>query len=141
MRVRLYKKSDIKSVLALYNQFNRTSLTSKQFAKLITATKGRDFIFCGIIDDLIVGYLILKVDMDVEYAGMRAEFTDFFVKLKYRGRGLGRKLMTTATVFAKKKGAKRIFLLVDSGPSRAKRLYRDLGFKKMRDTVVFEKDI
>jgi ribosomal protein S18 acetylase RimI-like enzyme len=142
MEVRLYKKSDARNVLALYNKFNNTRLGIKTFSKLLKATKGRDFIFCGCVDGLVVGYLILKVDMDIENAGVKAEVTDFYVRQKFRGRGLGKKLLNAANVFSKKKRAKTLRVIMDENPSRAQRLYKSFGFRKMKEgATVLEKKL
>lgn len=135
---RLCKEKDLKSVCPLYNSFNRSRYTLIQFKKFVSYTKGRDFIFCGEIEGRVVGYIIVKIDWDIEYAGVRAEITDFFVQRKYRYQGLGRRLITQAFQLAKKKKAKTITLLVDDGPSPAKSLYRSVGFRKKKDTILME---
>jgi ribosomal protein S18 acetylase RimI-like enzyme len=141
MKVRLYKKEDTKELVFLYNKFNTSKLTTGEFLKLIKATKSRDYILCGLIEKRVVGYLIIKIDMDIEYAGMRSEVTDFYVQPKFRRQGLGRALLGKAKKLAKQKDCKTLTLLTDDDGSIAQKLYRDFGFKPVKGARLFQKKI
>ncbi len=68
-------------------------------------------------------------------SSFRARVEDVVVDTKFRGRGIGKKLMLHLIRVAKKAGVLTIDLT--SGPSRiaANRLYRSLGFEKRKTNV------
>lgn len=136
LKIRLSLPKDLPAVFRLYQEFNHTKLSFRDFSKLVRAAKGRDFIFCAEANGKIVGYIIAKTYIDVEEPGMRAEITDFFVTPKARGIGAGRALLAKAIRFSKTKGAKRITLQTTSEQTRADTMYRKTGFKKSKVIVL-----
>ena len=59
----------------------------------------------------------------------------------YRGRRLGRAVVTAGMQHLKRRGVDRIELEVDSENDAARELYLKLGFRKDRETVWFEKQL
>jgi N-acetylglutamate synthase len=60
-----------------------------------------------------------------------AEFGSIILDQRHRGQGLGRALMTSLLVWAKKEGAQRAFLQVDVTNTVAVKLYESLGFREL----------
>lgn len=62
-----------------------------------------------------------------------AELSLMYIEKKYRGRGIGTRLIKDFLTWAKKRGAKQLTLVVVEKNAVAKRLYKQFGF-----TTVFE---
>jgi ribosomal protein S18 acetylase RimI-like enzyme len=93
----------------------------------------------AIIDDRIVGYLLLKWNCPEDPFLKRklppcAEIEDFSVDPEFRGRGIGTALLTYAETEAKEHGETRLGLAVGIENDRAVRFYERHGFVHMPDT-------
>lgn len=64
-----------------------------------------------------------------------ARIEDLVVDQKYRGRGIGKKLMQAAIDSLKESGAIHIELTSNSQREAANRLYQNLGFKQIKTNV------
>ena len=58
---------------------------------------------------------------------------------RYRGRGIGRAVVTAGIAYLVERGASRVELEVDSDNAPARELYLNLGFRKISKTVWYEK--
>lgn len=68
-----------------------------------------------------------------------AYMDDLCVDESFRGQGIGKKLFSFASNMAKKKGAKRLDLMVWSFNNKALNFYEELGMKPQR--YIFEKEL
>jgi len=91
---------------------------------------------CLVIEDSkrIIGFGALVLNM-VPCRGYVAKIEDIVVDEKYRGQGLGKKMMQELIEIAKKKKLKIVNLT--SRPERvgARKLYKSLGFKLLETNV------
>lgn len=96
--------------------------------------------FVCLIDGAVVGYFILNEMIDV-VRNIKIFHVDYVcVDSKFRGRGIGKKMMEYAVNYAKSNGGTRMELTSGNQREAAHRLYLGLGFVK-RDTTVFRKDL
>jgi GNAT superfamily N-acetyltransferase len=85
----------------------------------------RDRIWLAEINSLIIGSIAI-----VGHSKSNAQLRWFFVQPKYRGIGLGSKLLNEALRFCKQRNYKAVFLWTTSELSVAKHLYTDAGFRR-----------
>ncbi|MDD3498468.1 MAG: GNAT family N-acetyltransferase [Candidatus Moranbacteria bacterium] len=99
--------------------------------------KESDFSHCRVIDDdgKIIGFAALIIH-PVPTKGLVGRVEDVVIDEKYRGRGLGRKIMEDLIDIARRE--KIEILNLTSNPRRvpARKLYESLGFQ-LSDTGVF----
>jgi ribosomal protein S18 acetylase RimI-like enzyme len=95
-------------------------------------------VFVTMADGLLSGYIY--VEAEPEFGEASIEF--FAVKEKYRGRGIGRQLLTIALkwLFSFEE-IKSITLCVDSKNDKAIRLYQKIGFKHIHDLLFMTKKL
>ncbi|MBY5951062.1 GNAT family N-acetyltransferase [Algoriphagus marincola] len=86
----------------------------------------RDKVWVVEADGEMVGFLLLMHRQDEQ-----AQLRYFILEKKYRGMGLGKKLMQEWIDFYKEKGYKGAFLYTTSGLDPAVSLYERFGFKKV----------
>jgi GNAT superfamily N-acetyltransferase len=84
----------------------------------------RSTAFVADLDGDIVGFCTVYLDLDSLRFGQRAWLNDMAVEPRHRSRGVGRRLLHTAKIWARDHGATQ--LLLDSSTSRtdAHRFYR-----------------
>lgn len=77
-----------------------------------------------------VGYLALCLGFSLEAGGNDAFVDELYVLPAYRGRGLGRRVLTSAVEEARRRGVRTLHLLVQDSNVHARALYGALGFKR-----------
>jgi GNAT superfamily N-acetyltransferase len=87
----------------------------------------RDRIWLAEIDCQIIGSIAI-----VGHSKSKAQLRWFFVHSRYRGIGLGRKLLNEALHFCKQCKYKAVFLWTTSELSTAQHLYTGHGFRRTR---------
>ena len=91
---------------------------------------GDDWICVADMDGEIVGFLSMEVHReDMEYIYL----DDFCVDVKYRGMGVGSRLLTAAEEYANKLNIDTIALHVEKENVAAMRLYERRGYTLFRD--------
>ena len=78
-----------------------------------------------------LGYLQLRYFLSVWRPDRDAFIEDVFVLEEVRGRRIGERLVETALICARNRGAARICLDTNESNNRARRLYERLGFSNL----------
>ncbi len=132
MEVRKYKRED-------YERVNEIIIEAFGYPKSDTSDD-RAIEFVAVIDDVVVGYLILNEMIDIIKNKKFYHIDYVCVDSKYRGQKIGKNMMNYVIDFAKENGGSKIELT--SNPTRvaAHKLYESCGFVK-RDTDVFRKEL
>ncbi|SHG10240.1 Acetyltransferase, GNAT family [Flavobacterium segetis] len=81
------------------------------------------------LDDEIVGYVILTFIFSFEYQGRIAFLDELFVSKKYRGKGIGSKVLAFILAESKKLSLKLIYLEIENHNENAQKLYIASGFE------------
>jgi GNAT superfamily N-acetyltransferase len=79
----------------------------------------------------LAGYAILTYNYDLEFGGIQAIITEFFITEPYRRHSLGRRMIAALSNFCRKSGITTIELQVTRGNRRARRFYESLGFETL----------
>ena len=79
--------------------------------------------------EAIVGYTILTYAFDLEFGGRQAFITDLFLRVDYRGLGLGTNTIESLKQFARERGLKSLELQVEMHNQAARVFYQKLGFQ------------
>ena len=87
---------------------------------------GRVWIFR--VDGEAVGYLVVTVCFSLEFAGRYALVDELYVREAHRGRGIGARALEVAAEACRALDVSALRLEVDVGNTRARELYRRLGF-------------
>jgi ribosomal protein S18 acetylase RimI-like enzyme len=82
----------------------------------------------------VVGMISVQLVTSTAEGGHSAWIEDVVVDARYRGRGIGRALVTAALAWARERGATRAQLLVDTGNGGAIEFYAKLGWHAMHLT-------
>ena len=102
---------------------------SSGLAKFVRSfNPSRDRIWLAELDCHIIGAIAV-----VGYSKVEAQLRWFLVHPDYRGRGLGKKLITEALLFCKKHKYRTIFLWTASELDAARHLYTGVGFRKTEE--------
>jgi ribosomal protein S18 acetylase RimI-like enzyme len=107
------------------------TLDEASYRKLIDSNNSHLFV---VIDkQLVVGMLTLAIYQSP--TGIKAMIEDVVVDIPHRGKGLGKRMIEHAILFAQSKGVER--LMLTSRPSRldANKLYQSMGFKQKETNV------
>ncbi len=88
-----------------------------------------DFIFVADLEGKIIGVLQLSISYRILGGGPSAWVEDIFVLKRFRGYGVGSRLMGFAERLAEGKGCKSLNLLVDPNNLAGQCFYRHLGFE------------
>ena len=75
------------------------------------------------------GYVVATFGFDLEFGGRQAIITDFYIKPRHRGKGLGREALVLVEKFCRKLGLRALELQVSTSNPRAMRFYRRFGFQ------------
>ena len=86
--------------------------------------------------DKPVGYVVLCFGYSLEWLGRDAFIDELYLVEEYRGRGWGRKTMQFAEEEARKAGVRTLHLEVVQQNSTATEVYRRLGFRQHKSTLL-----
>lgn len=75
-----------------------------------------------------VGYVVLTLGYSMEYGGRDAFVDDLFIRVPFRGRGLGKLALTEVRDACAKRGVRALHLEVGRDNTAAQSLYRQTGF-------------
>ncbi len=75
------------------------------------------------------GYLAVTVGYSIETGGRDSFLDELYLEPEFRAQGIGTKAMTFAAEASRELGAKRICLEVEKDNTRARDLYRRLGYE------------
>ena len=92
-------------------------------------SESEDLIYVAELDKEVVAFLSVEVYKDDGYVYL----DDLSVTEKYRGKGVGTKLISLAEDYAKGLGVPAIVFHVEKTNERAHRLYRNLGYHDHED--------
>ncbi len=81
----------------------------------------------AIEDGRIVGYCISALEKRGET--LRGHILSIAVMPEYRGRGIGKRLLSSCETLLRKRGARYVYLEVEEDNLVAKRLYEKMGYK------------
>jgi GNAT superfamily N-acetyltransferase len=82
-----------------------------------------------LLDNEIVGYIILTFVFSFEYQGRIAFLDEFYLTEKARGKGIGSKAVTFIQSVCHKTSLKLIYLEVENHNKKAQKLYLSSGFE------------
>jgi ribosomal protein S18 acetylase RimI-like enzyme len=82
------------------------------------------------------GYLLLTFNYDLEFGGDEGLITDLFLREKFRGRGIGRRLIEFVEAYCRGRGITTVELQVESENRAAQAFYRRLGFTRLPRLVM-----
>ncbi|MBV8453918.1 MAG: GNAT family N-acetyltransferase [Deltaproteobacteria bacterium] len=102
---------------------------------LRSRTLGRVWVI-DTVERELAGYAILTYNYDLEFSGIQAIITEFFITEPYRRHGLGRRMIATMADFCRKKGITTIELQVTHENHRARQFYESLGFETLDRLVM-----
>jgi len=120
--VRPMTGADLDQVLAIEQQSFPLPWTSEHFRDELASPHA--FPLVAVADGEIAGYLCLTQVLD------EGEILDVAVAGEFRGRGIGRLLVTEAFRRFRERGAARVFLEVRVSNVAAITLYRSMGFQE-----------
>jgi ribosomal protein S18 acetylase RimI-like enzyme len=89
----------------------------------------KDRIWLARAHDRVIGSIAIVGRSKVE-----AQLRWFFVHPEYRGHGIGKKLLTEALRFSKRRKFKTVFLWTTSELDAARHLYLNTGFRKTKES-------
>ncbi len=75
-----------------------------------------------------VGYVVLTLGYSMEYGGRDAFVDDLFIRLPFRGMGLGKLALTEVRAACAESGVRALHLEVGRDNAAAQSLYRQTGF-------------
>ncbi|NER78181.1 MAG: GNAT family N-acetyltransferase [Leptolyngbya sp. SIO1D8] len=79
--------------------------------------------------DELTGYIAICRGYSLEFGGFDAFIDEFFIKEKFRGKGIGTKVLEIIKLEAKKLEIKALHLEVARDNHSAQKLYRKVGFE------------
>jgi ribosomal protein S18 acetylase RimI-like enzyme len=88
----------------------------------------------------LAGYLILTYNYDLEFGGMEGMITDLYLASRYRGKGLGARMIAAVREFCRREKIRAIELQVSRDNRAARSFYRALGFKSL-DRIVMSTEV
>ena len=132
VEIRLMKDEELNQVASLVQnnfQYNVSSV----------AMDSRDFSIVAVINQEIVGQILVHPIIDPFLNRVQYYLQDICVDSKYRGQGIASKLIRYVFHLAEKNHIFRIFLTSSKSRIEAQMLYKKLGFYE-RESDVFAKD-
>jgi len=78
--------------------------------------------------DMPIGYVILTFGFSLESRGRDGIIDEIYIIEKYRGRGIGRRVLDFVETEARQIGLKKLYLEVERPNSRAQKFYSQLGY-------------
>ncbi|GAA0567317.1 GNAT family N-acetyltransferase [Halomonas salifodinae] len=145
MTVREAGKADLKAICRLSNEINEVhyAYMPNDFVKPDGSNRDEPYwlgfmsmddstVFVAEENGILTGAVAVSVSMSAPYPFLtsrpRGHVATIVVSESYRGRGLGRELMSAAEAYAKEKGAEDIKLEVMAFNYDALDFYRELGY-------------
>ncbi len=119
-RIRKIKRKDYETVVALTNEF--FPYTEMNLAKVQDRIARGARYFVAEINERAVGFVDLKI------SGARTVIYGIAVDGRHEGKGIGSALLQRALSFARKNGARKIWIKVKSSNLPAINLYKNFGF-------------
>ena len=138
--VRKAKLKDIDSIVPLIIELGYPAIKDEVFKRLkkIFLDERQDVFVAG--QDKVVGWMHISLIETLE-SGPFAEILGIVVNEKWRGKGAGTRLISTAAEWAKKRACKRIRIRTNVKRINTREYYRNLGFVPIKTQEVFEKEI
>lgn len=135
-QLKTFSPSITQALNSLLEQLNPDlkKLSNENVEEIISVQANRLFIAKEPVNNKIVGMLMLVIF--TVPSGKRGLFEDVVVDAKYRGKGIGTKLIAKGIDQARKEGVVRLDLTSNPARIAANNLYQSLGFKK-RDTNAY----
>ena len=87
-------------------------------------------------DEDVVGYVVLGFGFSIEYLGRDAFVDELFLVESWRGRGVGRRVLSLLQSEARRLGLGALHLEVTRGNTRALALYASSGFRDSDRTMM-----
>jgi ribosomal protein S18 acetylase RimI-like enzyme len=87
-----------------------------------------------------IGYVAFSYHYDAEFGGLEGVITDLFVNRRYRGHGLGSRLLATVEDYCRSAGIGSIELQVIERNRAAAGFYRKHGFRRLA-RIIMARDI
>ncbi len=135
MKFRAAKKSDIPTLVSLENKsFSTDQLSERNFKYFMDLSHG-EVLICE-LDSVIVGYGILLFHKSTALARLYSIAIDN----SYRGKGIGRKLLTKLESLAKENDCTYLRLEVKSSNEPAIKLYESLGYRRFNHKKDYYED-
>ena len=133
--IRIARKDDLEGIVALmekYYEYDRHDFDRKNARRvmrrlLADPVLGR--VFLAADKNSAIGYLELAFGYSLEYHGRDAFVVEFFILEKYRGKGLGGKMLAHAEKADKRLRVRAIHLEVTRHNELVLHFYRREGFK------------
>ena len=133
--IRFAKRSDRAQLLHLVRQYYKLDsiafdarIIRRALTRLLNDHElGRAWVID--VGNVLVGYVVLTYNYDLEFGGIEGIVTELFVAARYRSRGLGAQLIDEVRRFCLREGISTVELQVSRDNRRARTFYRRLGFK------------
>lgn len=110
--------------------------TVEELRQRIEALPRTDRLLLALVEDALAGYAHLRVAHDL-FAEESAEVIAIVVDQAYRRRGVGRRLIAAAEVWAKETGRSRLVLRTNVLSTPAHAFYVAMGFEQAETSLVF----
>lgn len=81
-----------------------------------------------LVEDEAAGYVVLSFGYSLEYAGRDALIDELFLREKFRGIGIGKRIIAFIEDFCREQNIKAVHLEVERENIAAKSLYHKAGF-------------
>ncbi len=129
--IRRITRGDKKTLLAINALFLEWWASKRYKSKSVKPAYFKQFIknshlICLYDDEKIIG--AVTVVNIYKISGLSCSIEHVIVDKNYRGRGLSKQLVGFAIGFAKKQGAKKVFLTCDKNNEIGNTLYKKMGF-------------
>jgi len=141
-KIREYRGEDKQECIELLNELKKyfCELEGKKFTPITKLRPGMK-ILVSELDGKIIGYISYKF-IDNEhwsYARKRIKINNFVVSEKYRGKGIGKKMIDKVFEIGRKLGAETVIIVSNIKNKRVTGYYKKLGFEEY--SVKLRKDV
>lgn len=136
--IKQFNKEDVGYIIRWFSnennrKFQKTKKIDLKGAYKLIASSDDKIVYCILLDDQPIGYAMLKGLPEKASVGIT-------IDEPFWGKGYGFEVMKLVEVEAKKRGCRKISLLVHKDNQRALSLYKKLGYSDT-DLKLLEKDI
>ncbi|MEW6167583.1 MAG: GNAT family N-acetyltransferase [Pseudomonadota bacterium] len=122
IRVRLARTADAAAILALEESFPGDRMSARSVRRFLASPSA--CVYVAAVGGATVGALVLLLRRNMRWARVYS----VVVHPRYRGRGLGRRLIRAAEAAARRSGRRGVSLEVRADNAPARGLYRSLGY-------------